>query len=336
MKISVVIPVYNGAATIAKCLDSLFAQAMNTGDSLEIIVVDDASTDRTRTVLSRYPSLHVIHQTRNTGPAAARNAGALAATGDVILFTDADCEPIQSWVEEMTAPFREDSDVAGVKGVYRTRQSELTARYLQLEFEYKYRKLLRHKTIDLIDTYSAAYRRSTFIQAGGFDTSFPAACTEDMDLSFRLASNGRRLVFNPHAVVYHLHPTSWIEYARRKYRYAFWAAVIVRRFPEKTLRDSYTPVTQKLQLAIVPGSMLLSIGSLMFPVLYVPSMVGWVLALLTMVPFMRSSARKDWPVMMLTPVYVTLKSSVQCCALLVGMFRSLTHRASSYQVRTFS
>ena len=177
------------------------------------------------------------------------------ATGEIILFTDADCVPGENWVADMIKCFVEDQRVVGVKGVYRTKQRDLIARFVQLEFEFKYERMRRHETIAFVDTYSAGYRRQVFLDSGGFDTSFPFASTEDIDLSFRLASRGYRLIFNPNAYVYHQHPVSWMDYMKRKFKYAYWGAIVRRRYPHKVLNDSYTPVTQKLQLMLVPIGM---------------------------------------------------------------------------------
>ena len=86
-KVSIIVPVYNGEATIARCLDSLLAQ---TYPCLEILVIDDGSSDRTRSVLEPYRGrIHLLCQT-HSGVAAARNMGLQRAAGDFLLFVDAD------------------------------------------------------------------------------------------------------------------------------------------------------------------------------------------------------------------------------------------------------
>jgi len=89
MKFSVVIPVYNGADTIVRAIESVLSQ---TYVAHEIIVVDDASTDGTTALLrDKYPdSIHLIELANNSGSSVARNAGMDAATGDYIAFLDDD------------------------------------------------------------------------------------------------------------------------------------------------------------------------------------------------------------------------------------------------------
>lgn len=87
MKISVVIPTYNAAATIGDALTSCLEQ---TYLPHEIIVVDDASTDNTAVVVASFEGVTFIQQKENNGPSAARNIGWDAATGDIIAFLDSD------------------------------------------------------------------------------------------------------------------------------------------------------------------------------------------------------------------------------------------------------
>ena len=87
-KVSVIIPVYNGELYMGRCLECLFRQTYPK-ENLEIIVVDDGSTDRTRDILNNY-GIHYI-STANRGPANARNEGIKAASGQILLFIDADC-----------------------------------------------------------------------------------------------------------------------------------------------------------------------------------------------------------------------------------------------------
>ena len=86
MRLSVVLPVFNGASFLAAAIDSVLAQ---TRQADEIIAVDDGSTDDSRAILARYAAVRVVSQA-NAGCAAARNAGAALACGDAIVFVDQD------------------------------------------------------------------------------------------------------------------------------------------------------------------------------------------------------------------------------------------------------
>lgn len=251
--VSVIVPTYNNADTLHACLDAVLNQTVPPG-MYEVIVVDDGSGDATAAAVAAYVGratpVRYIHQ-RNQGPAAARNRGAREARGDLLLFTDDDCEPTPTWIAEMTKPFRNGGrEVAAVKGAYRTRQTSVIAIFAQKEFESRYRRMLDSDAIDFVDTYSAAFRRSVFLALGGFDTRFPKANNEDVEFSYRMAERGHRMVFNPDAIVYHRHPDTLMRYLKVKFGRAYWRMAVYRLFPEKMKGDSYTPHSLKLQVAL--------------------------------------------------------------------------------------
>ncbi|MBI4786955.1 MAG: glycosyltransferase [Chloroflexi bacterium] len=250
---SVVIPAYNAERVLGACLDALLAQTAPR-DSYEIIVADDGSTDGTRRV-AESRGVRVVTQP-NRGPGAARNLGARRARGDILLFLDADSVPDARWIEAMTAPFG-DPTIVGASGEKRTRQNNLWARLVQLEYDFKYDRLAAHRHIDFVDSSTAAYRRDVFRDTGGFDAALMEA--EDVELSFRLAERGCKLVLIRDAVTYHHHPESLGHYSKRKFQYARWRAIVYARYPRKAASDQRTPLTQKLQpllaFAMVPTAL---------------------------------------------------------------------------------
>jgi cellulose synthase/poly-beta-1,6-N-acetylglucosamine synthase-like glycosyltransferase len=247
LKVSVIISVYNGAKTIRRCLESICNQVYPK-ELYEIIVIDDGSQDKTRTIIEQFQHIRLLCQNRR-GPAAARNTGAEHAKHDILLFTDADCIPEPDWIKEMTAPFK-DYSIAGVKGRYINRQKEFAARFIQFEYEEKYARMARRERIDFIDTYSAAYKKEIFLKFGGFDEYFPTASAEDIDFSFRLAQAGLQMVFNPKAIVVHQFETHTWGYLKKKIKNGFWRFFVISRYPRKLIADSHTPQIQKLQLVL--------------------------------------------------------------------------------------
>src|SRR5882757_2724057 len=249
---SIIIPTFNGASRIGNCLDSLVKQTA--GRNVEILVVDDGSTDSTANAVRGYSSVRLISQA-NARPASARNRGALEARGKILLFTDDDCVPMPDWLEAMLGPFQ-DPDVVGAKGVYRTHQKSLAARFVQIEYEDKYRLMADLPSIDFIDTYSAAFRRDRFLEMTGYDTSFPVACAEDVELSYRMSARGWTMKFVPAAIVYHTHPDTLLRYLKKKYKFAYWRMLAVRKNPRKGVKDSHTPQIMKVQLLFAPALLL--------------------------------------------------------------------------------
>lgn len=228
MKASVIIPAYNAEKTLKKCLKALKNQSFK---DFETIVVDDGSKDSTREIAKEFKNVKLLEQA-NAGPAKARNRGAKVASGEIIIFTDSDCIPERNWLEEMIKPF-EDNEISGVQGRYKSSQSSLIARIIQLEIEKSYSKMQKRKFIDFIGTYSAAYKKKVFEKMNGFDTSFPIASGEDTDLSFRISAAGYSMVFNQKAIVSHTHPESLSKYLKIKFSRAFWRTKIYKRHKKK-------------------------------------------------------------------------------------------------------
>src|ERR1700694_7495 len=131
--VSIIIPTHNRARQLERCLDALL-NLDYPRDCMEIIVVDDASTDKTGAVLERFGrecdakevALHVMRHTRQKGVAIARNSGAEQARMEVLAFVDSDCVATPGWLKEL-APVFEDATVGAVGGIIRAyeRQSAL-------------------------------------------------------------------------------------------------------------------------------------------------------------------------------------------------------------------
>jgi len=296
-----------------------------------VIVVDDGSPDDTGDIARSYGA-QVIRQD-NAGPAVARNTGIARAQGDIVLFTDADCIPAPDWVAAMLAPFT-DPSVMGAKGVYRTRQRGLVPRFVQLEYETRYDQMAHQVSIDFVDTYAAAYRRSVLLEYGCFDTSFPTASVEDQELSFRLAERGLRLVFAPQAIVYHQHPPTLRHYLRRKFKTAYWKTLVLRQHPEKVWRDSHTPQRLKLEIALVYGMLpAILLGWLFGLALPLALTIATTLAI-SYAPFIAKAACHDPPVALVAPGLLTCRALALGAGLLCALVDSLRGRGPLTQTKS--
>lgn len=306
MNISVIVPAYNAESTISACIKAVLEQSFS-NQEYEIIVVDDGSTDNTASVIQTFP-VRYIHQ-HNQGPASARNRGVQEAQGELVLFTDADCQPLSNWIEEMIRPF-EKKQVMAVKGKYQTEQRALTARFAQAEFEERFQMLQRQDSIDMVDTYSAAYRKNVFLSFGGFDPAFPVANNEDTELSYKMSRAGCIMVFNPDAVVLHLgHPDSLMKYARLKFWRGYWRMVVYKKYPDKILKDSYTPQTLKLQILFLFLFFCSSAAALLPAVRYYPSVFLLLLFVVSTLPFTGMVIRKDPAVGLLAPFFLSVRAA---------------------------
>lgn len=199
MHISVIIPVYNAAATLPSCLDALFA--CDYGD-YEVLVVDDGSTDRSREIAGCYPC-RLLALPRNVGAARAKNHGAEAASGEVLFFTDADIRvphETLSWIAEDLA----DPEVDGVVGLLAEHcpYDNFGSQFKNLWMHYTYRRQPRR--VGLFFTSAAAIRRRVFMAEGGFDPHYVgASITEDIEFGQRLLTKGYCIVMDQRLMVEH-------------------------------------------------------------------------------------------------------------------------------------
>ena len=210
IKASIVIPVFNAEKTIEVLINALFAQ--KSIFDFEVLLIDDNSKDKTskiiRNLIDKENPLFLITfiEIEHSGPAIARNIGALHAKGDIIIFTDSDCVPETNWYNAMTEPFL-NPQVGGVGGTYKTKNPDsLISRYFGYDIEFRHSKY--KENIDFIATYSAAYRKELFLKSGMFSDEYTEANAEDNDLSYRIIDSGALIKFASKGVVAHKHPDS--------------------------------------------------------------------------------------------------------------------------------
>lgn len=315
-RISVIVPAYQAEQHIVACLVALNRQTLPRSE-YEILLMDDGSTDETARVSA--PLADRVTMLPNGGPGVARNRGAELARGEILVFTDADCIAESDFLERLCAPFA-DPELAGAKGSYRTAQQEPTARFVQYEYEDRYRHMAGHERIDFVDTYAAAFRREVFLRFGGYHPVFPTACVEDQEFSFRLAAAGLDMRFVREAVVWHRHANTVSGYFRKKRKIAYWKSLVLRLHPGKAVRDSHTPQRVKVQVLLTYGLL----ASLLFGLL----LPGWSLGGLGLaalllsvsleVPFMVRFWHRDPLVALLTPLYVWVRSLALGLGLIEG------------------
>ena len=199
--VSAIIPAYNSAKTLGRAIDSVLEQ---TYPNIELIVVNDGSTDDTEGVARSYPEVRFFSQW-NEGPASARNLGARHARGEYLALLDDDDEWLRNKIERQMGVLARDSRVAALGArkvlvVVDSAGNELSRRVDhrvdgRLE-EVFFTRLMRGNRIPLS---SVVLRQATFEEMGGFDLSIPP-CT-DRDLWLRMAASGKRL-FNLGEVLY--------------------------------------------------------------------------------------------------------------------------------------
>ncbi len=193
--VSVVVPAHQAAATLGACLAAVRA-CVPPPD--ELIVVDDASTDDTAAIAAAAGAT-VLRQPRNLGPAAARNRGAAAATGALLVLLDADvCVPPDALAR--AAAFLESDAAArdGVRALSAVYSADPPTRGFASRYLNHKQRAFQLAQPALADTAWTAFFmvwRETFAAAGGFDTAQRRAAADDLVLGCRIRAQGHRLAF---------------------------------------------------------------------------------------------------------------------------------------------
>jgi len=204
-KISIIVPVYNGEATIQTCVEALLGLDYPR-DRFEVLVVDNKSIDGTRRIVEGYP-VTLLQEAAVQSSYAARNLGIAHASGDVLAFTDADCVPERGWLRAIVAAI-EPSDVGGVAGAIEAFRADSAVEKYQARRAIRADRAYKHKVLPFAQTANAAYKREVFEKIGLFDPTLIYG--GDLDFSWRMQSGASlRLVYEALAFVWHRHRTTY-------------------------------------------------------------------------------------------------------------------------------
>ena len=200
MKLSVVIPVYNGGTDLRLCLQAL-GQSSRKPD--EVIVVDDGSTDSAPECAAEL-SAKVIHLKGPRGPAVARNRGARKASGEVLVFVDADVMVQQDTLERFERLLSERPEVVAAFGSYDDQPPAKgnVSRYKNLLHHYVHQQ--GGGDAETFWAGCGAVRREAFLAVDGFAETYARPSIEDIELGARLREAGHRILLRPEIQCTHL------------------------------------------------------------------------------------------------------------------------------------
>lgn len=232
-KISVVIPVYNGEKTLARCLDSVLHQ---TYEDYEVIVVNNNSTDRTQDIIKGFQAIwgekvkYVFEGHRSRG--AARNFGIKAAGGEIIAMTDSDCVVPAEWLFELTKPiiFENETAVVGfgedlINNYWTKNIQRSNWKHISRGFSGKY--------ASHIDTQNLAIKASV-LKKLMFDSHMESL--EDFDLFLRLRKIAN-IRFLPSLRVGHDHKNSLAKAASINFNRGYWSVRVFKKYKSCDLKD---------------------------------------------------------------------------------------------------
>jgi GT2 family glycosyltransferase len=199
LRFSFIVPFHRDLSTLARCLRALDARPLHS----EVIIAADGAVDDCGP-LARQHGARVVDVPGPAGPATARNVGAAASGGDVLVFVDADVAVSRAGVERMVHTFHNQAKTAAVFGAYDESPSDpgFMSQYKNLSHSF-----IHHTSAARASTFWAGFgavRREAFERIGGFDERFVRPSVEDIDLGYRLTAAGYAVVLDPTISAAHL------------------------------------------------------------------------------------------------------------------------------------
>jgi hypothetical protein len=237
--ISVVIPACNAEHYLSLCLEAL--RRSDGGDG-EIIVVDDGSRDGTAEVARSFGAT-VLSTGRRMGPAYARNLGAKAASGEILLFLDADVCVKQDTLRRIREDFGRDPQLDALIGSYdfEPSASDFISQYRNLMHSFVHQK--GSERASTFWSGCGAIRRDVFLEHSGFSESYGRPAIEDIELGYRLIRSHRKILLDHDLLVKHLKQWTFLGLLKTD--------ILDRGIPwtELILRDGTMPNDLNLQLS---------------------------------------------------------------------------------------
>lgn len=228
--ISIIVPVKDRRVELKRCLESL--QRLDyPSDRLQIIVVDDGSSDNSAEVARQAGAVCISSGGVGRGPAAARNKGADMACGDVLAFLDSDCTASPGWLRELASPFLE-PETAAVGGLVRgystgTRLDRYEDAMSSLSLGKKEKWAGAGNDSFYLPSCNLLVRKEQFLALNGFDEKMRVG--EDVDLCYRLRDSGFRIGYVPFGEIFHAHRNRIASFMSRRFAYGTSEALLLEK-----------------------------------------------------------------------------------------------------------
>jgi glycosyltransferase involved in cell wall biosynthesis len=240
--VSVIIPNYNGSATIETCLRAVFSSDY---PRYEVIVADDCSTDNSAEIIAKFPC-KLVKLDRRSGAAGARNAAALRSSNDILFFTDADCVVAPDTLSRAARSLG-GRKAAVIGGTYTGIPCDDTffSTFQSIFVNYSETK---NPVPDYVATHAMVISRELFRKSGGFPEDF-LPILEDVEFSHRLRRSGVALAMDPLILVRHIFNFTLARSLRNGFRKStFWTEYSLAN--RDALADSGT-ASRELKLNVV-------------------------------------------------------------------------------------
>ena len=210
----------------------------------EIIIVDDGSTDETRSVINNFckksPIQILYFYQENKGPAQARNKGIYAASGDILLITGDDVVPDSRMVEEHYLTHKKHDFNSNISCLGKTiwptdkKVTPFMAYIQEMGLQFGYSIIIDENDVQFNFFYTSniSVQRNFLLEDKLFDTEFPYAVWEDIELGYRLKKRGLQIVYNKNAIGYHHHDIYFASFRKRQELCGYSAHIFYNKHPE--------------------------------------------------------------------------------------------------------
>ncbi len=227
-KVSVVVCAYNADRTINTCLAALEKVRY---PNYEVIVVNDGSTDHTLPICKKYPYIRLICQ-ENKGLSVARNVGMEASTGEIIAYTDADCDVDPDWITYLVHTFHHTGRVAVGGPNLPPPENALIPACVAVSPGGPTHVLIDDLEAEHIAGCNMAFHADVLRSLGGFDAQYRAA-GDDVDICWRLQDAGYSIGFSPSAQVWHFRRNTVKDYFKQQRGYGKAEAMVYFKHPDR-------------------------------------------------------------------------------------------------------
>jgi len=263
MKVSIIVPVWNGYAYLPACLDALLAQDCA---DFEVIAVDNASTDGSADLVAdSYSQVRLIRNRRNMGFAGGCNVGLQAAQGDVLVLLNQDTIARPGWLRSLVRALQEPrTGIVGCKILY---PDGITIQHAggwiqwPLGLSYHYGQGEQDigqwdvpRAVEYVTGAAMAFRRDVLDRVGSLDQDFRPGYYEDTDFCFRAREAGYEIWYSPDAILVHEETTSLTDpmaisraYQRGRMRF------VLKHMPPQRFLAEFVPAEKDYQLLAIQG-----------------------------------------------------------------------------------
>jgi GT2 family glycosyltransferase/SAM-dependent methyltransferase len=258
---TIVVPVRNRLSLTEQCVEGLVFSYGGRND-VEVVVVDDGSTDGTPEFLATAASVRVVRHTKSVGFAESCNDGAAAGSGEYIVLLNNDTTGEEGWLDALVAyaDAHEEAAVVGARLLYQNHTiqhagvvfgADLVPRHVYRGFPREHRAVSKPRRFQAVTAACMLVRRTVFEEINGFDTDFVNGF-EDVDLCLRIAQHGGEIHYCPDSVLVHFEATT-----RRGHADHFQRNLdrLLERWREHIRRDDLEIYAEDGLLEVVPSDL---------------------------------------------------------------------------------